>query len=60
MWILTGRVDWIALSAMIVGDTAGILIVLGLAKGAMSLADRYEPAAAWIRRWISRHDVEAR
>jgi hypothetical protein len=60
IWILTGRVDWIALFAMIIGDTAGILIVLYLAKGAMSLAKRYAPAAHLIRRWTSRHDLDIR
>jgi hypothetical protein len=56
IWIMTGRVDWTALTAMIVGDTAGIFIVLGLAKGLMSLAGRYDPAAHLIRRLTSRHN----
>lgn len=45
MWVLTGHVDWTALSAMIIGDTSGILIVLCLAKGMIALTDRYAPAA---------------
>jgi hypothetical protein len=53
MWVLTGLVDWPALAAMIVGDTCGILIVLYLAKGAIAFAERYDPAAHLIRRWIS-------
>lgn len=60
IWILTGHVDWTALSAMIIGDTTGILIVLCLAKGAISLADRYTPAAHLIRRWISQDNTETR
>jgi hypothetical protein len=59
LWILTGRVDWTALFAMIIGDTVGILIVLYLAKGAMSLAGRYDPAAQLVRRWTARHKMEA-
>jgi hypothetical protein len=58
MWILTGHVDWTALSAMIIGDTVGILIVLGLAKGAMPLADRYYPAAQLIYRRASQDHTE--
>jgi hypothetical protein len=53
MWVLTGHVDWTALTAMIIGDTIGILIVLCLAKGAIALADRYAPASNLIRRWNS-------
>lgn len=53
MWVLTGLVDWTALTAMVVGDTVGILIVLSLAKGAIALADRCDPAARLIRRWTS-------
>jgi hypothetical protein len=53
MWVLTGLVDWTALTAMIVGDTVGILIVLFIAKGVIALADRYDPAAHLMRRWIS-------
>jgi hypothetical protein len=59
-WILTGRVDWTALFAMISGDTVGILIVLYLAKGALSLAGRYAPAANLVRRWTSRYGMEPR
>jgi hypothetical protein len=44
MWVMTGLVDWTALTAMIIGDTVGILIVLVLAKGTIALADRYAPA----------------
>lgn len=53
MWVLTGLVDWTALTAMIIGDTIGILIVLCLAKAAIALADRYVPASKLIRRWHS-------
>ncbi|MGO4474887.1 hypothetical protein AB4Z32_01385 [Massilia sp. 2TAF26] len=53
MWVLTGLVDWTALTAMIIGDTIGILIVLCLAKVAIALADRYVPASKLIRRWNS-------
>jgi hypothetical protein len=45
LWVQTGLVDWLALTAMIVGDIVGILIVLYLAKGLIALADRYGPAA---------------
>ncbi|AWG45962.1 MULTISPECIES: hypothetical protein [unclassified Massilia] len=58
LWVLTGRVDWTGLTAMIVGDTTGILIVLSLAKGIISLADRYGPAEQLIRRWTSRDSTE--
>jgi hypothetical protein len=60
MWILTGRVDWTALTAMIIGDTVGILIVLCLAKGTISLADRYDLAGPLIRRWTSQNGTERR
>lgn len=39
MWVQTGLVDWIALTAMITGDIVGILIVLYLAKGLIKLTD---------------------
>jgi uncharacterized membrane protein len=52
MWVLTGTVDWAALGTMIVGDLVGILIVLSIAKGLFVLAERYDPAARRIRRWI--------
>lgn len=51
MWVLTGTVDWTTLMAMIVGDTTGILIVLVLAKGAITLNDRYNVAWHLARRW---------
>ena len=51
MWVLTGLVDWTALTAMIIGDTIGILIVLCLAKAAIALAERYVLASNLIRRW---------
>jgi len=51
MWVLTGHVDWTALTAMIIGDTIGILIVLCLAKAAIALAERYVLASNLIRRW---------
>ena len=44
LWVQTGLVDWLALTAMIVGDIVGILIVLTLAKGGIALADRYGSA----------------
>ena len=44
IWVQTGLVDWLALTAMIVGDIVGILIVLYAAKGLIALADRYGPA----------------
>jgi uncharacterized membrane protein len=40
-WVQTGRVDWLALTAMIFGDIVGILIVLYIAKGLIALADRW-------------------
>jgi hypothetical protein len=54
MWVLTGEVDWHALTAMIVGDIVGIVVVLALAKATMALAERYDPASNFIRRWIVR------
>lgn len=60
MWILTGHVDWIALSAMVIGDTTGILIVLSLAKAAMSLADPGGRAVQIIRRLTAQDDTETR
>jgi hypothetical protein len=53
MWVLTGLVDWTALTAMIIGDIVGILVVLFIAKGLIALADRCDPAACLIRRWTS-------
>jgi hypothetical protein len=53
MWVLTGTVDWAALAVMIVGDTLGVLIVLYVAKGAIALAERHDPATHFLRRWIS-------
>lgn len=44
-WVQTGLVDWLALTAMVVGDIVGILIVLYTAKGLIALADRYGLAA---------------
>ncbi len=52
MWVLTGDVDWTALAAMIAGDTAGILIVLGLAKRLFDLAERRGALAPIVRRWM--------
>jgi hypothetical protein len=51
-WILTGDVDWTALAAMIIGDTLGILIVLCLAKGAISLIDCNGTVAHFLRRFM--------
>lgn len=39
MWVQTGLVDWTALSAMMVGDIVGILVVLYIAKGLITLTD---------------------
>ena len=50
MWVLTGLVDWTALAVMIIGDIAGILIVLFTVKCMIALTDRYRPAARLIRR----------
>jgi hypothetical protein len=52
-WILTGDVDWTALAAMIIGDTLGILIVLCLAKGAISLIDCNGTVAHFLRRFMT-------
>lgn len=51
MWVLTGNVDWTALTAMIVGDTSGILIVLYLTRSTVILAQRFGPSErlAWCR-----------
>lgn len=38
-WVQTGLVDWAALAAMITGDIVGILIVLYVAKGLITLTD---------------------
>jgi hypothetical protein len=38
-WVQTGLVDWPALAAMITGDIVGILIVLYVAKGVITLTD---------------------
>jgi uncharacterized membrane protein len=53
MWVLTGSVDWTALTAMIIGDIVGILIVLHLAKALFTLAERHDPTTDFLRRWIS-------
>lgn len=53
MWVLTGLVDWTALTAMIIGDSIGILIVLCLAKGVIALMDRHDPASHLLRRWTT-------
>lgn len=39
IWVHTGLVDWTALIAMITGDIVGILIVLFVAKGMITLTD---------------------
>jgi hypothetical protein len=41
MWVQTGVMDWLGLTAMIVGDFMGILIVLYTAKALIALADRH-------------------
>lgn len=53
MWVLTGYVDWPMLATMMIGDTFGILVVLSIAKGLFVLADRYDPIAYRIRRWMA-------
>ena len=50
-WVLTGNVDWTTLTAMMVGDTTGILIVLCLAKAVIVINDRYDLAGYFARRW---------
>lgn len=60
LWILTGNVDWTALAAMITGDTIGILIVLCLAKGAISTIDRNGAAARFLRRWTWQDGTKTR
>ena len=39
IWVQTGLVDWTALLAMATGDIVGILIVLYIAKGLLTLTD---------------------
>jgi hypothetical protein len=39
IWVHTGLVDWTALVAMITGDIVGVLIVLYVAKGLITLTD---------------------
>lgn len=39
MWVQTGVVDWTGLAVMITGDIIGILVVLYIAKGLLSLTD---------------------
>lgn len=39
MWVQTGLVDWTALAAMIAGDIVGIVVVLYIAKGLITLTD---------------------
>ena len=53
IWVQTGRVDWAAVVAMMTGDIAGILVVLGVAKGLIALAERHDLASGIIRRWTS-------
>lgn len=50
MWVLTGAVDWTALTAMIIGDTTGILIVLCLTKRVIAINERYHLSRHFIRR----------
>lgn len=38
IWVQTGLVDWSALAIMIVGDSLGIVVVLYLAKGLITLS----------------------
>lgn len=39
MWVQSGVVNWTALAAMVTGDIVGILIVLYIAKGLITLTD---------------------
>ncbi|KQQ91887.1 hypothetical protein [Massilia sp. Leaf139] len=39
VWVHTGTLDWAALLVMMVGDIAGILIVLTISKGLLTLTD---------------------
>lgn len=39
MWVQTGLVDWTALVAMVTGDILGVLVVLYIAKGLITLTD---------------------
>ena len=39
MWVETGLVDWAGLIAMITGDVFGVLVILYLAKGLITLTD---------------------
>lgn len=39
MWVQTGTVDWTALAAMVAGDIVGILVVLYVTKGLITLTD---------------------
>jgi hypothetical protein len=53
-WVLTGAVDWTALTAMVIGDTSGILIVLFLTKGVIAISDRYGLTRRWSSAWVSK------
>jgi hypothetical protein len=52
MWVQTGLVDWPGLVAMIIGDSIGILIVLGITKGLMTLVNRHDRTSDVVRRWM--------
>jgi hypothetical protein len=51
MWVQTGLVDWSGFVVMTVGDSIGILIVLGIAKGLIALAERDDRTADLVDRW---------
>jgi hypothetical protein len=55
MWVLTGAVDWTALTAMVIGDTTGILVVLFVTKAAIVINDRYGLTRRWPLPWVSRN-----
>jgi hypothetical protein len=57
MWVLTGTVNVTALTALIIGDTSGILIVLYLVKTIILLNDRYDASGRIARRWPMAHTV---
>jgi hypothetical protein len=54
-WVLTGAVDWTALTAMVIGDTSGILIVLFVTKGLSLINDRYGLTRRWSSAGVSRN-----
>jgi hypothetical protein len=53
MWVETGVVDWPGCGVMIIGDSIGIVIVLGIAKALIALAERDDRATKLVSRWRS-------